>query len=498
MKKGTVYFVGAGPWDPGLITRKGAWLLSRAGCVVYDRLVNPELLKLAPSRCEKIYAGKGPDQRGGAQSAINRLLLKKSRRYETVVRLKGGDPTLFGRIGEEIEALDQEKIPFEVVPGVSSAWAAAAAVGIPLTDRRVSSSVAIVTGREASGKRPSVRWEALARGADTLVILMGRSSLLKTGKRLLKAGRSEKTPVALVRWAWSPQQELLVTSLGRLEETLKARTDFGPPVVVIVGQGVRFALKGKKVLVTRPSSDSEELSGKLEALGATCVELPTIEIRPREISRKEAEAIITQLPRCHWVIFTSHHGVESLERVVRRSGKKLSRLIRGRICAIGPRTARAAREAGLPVALLPEEFSTAGLREAFRKIPVKGRRVLIPRSNLGARDGLSRMLKARGAGVEEPVMYETVLPEIPPRRVKQALQGLDCATFTSASTVRGFLKAARGAKVPLRKAVNGAKVVAIGPATAEALQEGGITDFYLPRDSWTVDSLVSTVAEVLR
>lgn len=555
--KGTVYFVGAGPGDAGLITVKGAQLLSRADCVIYDRLVNVELLQRTKKSCDRVYVGKprppdfqrrrGPaihrkvkkagDEGGRSQDAINRLLVEKARRYPKVVRLKGGDPTLFGRITEEIEALLKAGIRYEIVPGVSSAWAAAALAGIPLTDRRFSSSVAIVTGQravvrpplaaatgqEAQGKsrlwrdpaflnkkvrgagKPAVRWKELSRGVDTIVILMGRANLPNIVKKLRKAGRSGTTPVALIRWASTPKQEILVSSLSRIEADLKRCPSLTPPVVVVIGEVAKLAarlkpqtLKGKRILVTRPDGDQEGLNRKLEALGAKCVNLPTISIRPRRLSKLEAQKLLKALPRYDWVLFTSHHGVENLKKLVRRSGRRLNKLLRAKICAIGPRTLGAVRQAGLAADLVPGEFSTAGIRKAFRKISVAGQKVFIPRSNLGVRDALAQDLRKRGARVDEVVLYETKWVEISPKRIKQALRGLDAATFTSASTVKGFLEAVRRAQVPLDSAINGTKVVAIGPATAQALQEGGISKFQLPKDSWTVEGLVGALEEALK
>ena len=488
-----------------MITRKGARLLAQADCVIYDRLVDPDLLKLTAARCERIYMGKEPDEGGRSQPTINRLLREKARRHSVVVRLKGGEPTLFGRINEELEGLVRDGIPFEIVSGVSSAWAAAAAAGIPLTDRRLSSSVAIVTGHEAAGKGSAVRWEALARGVDTLVILMGRSALPAIARRLQKAGRPASTPIALVRWASAPQQEILVSTLGRIERDLAARPSFDPPVVAIVGKVVlrhkRFRpqpLKGKRILITRPVQDSAGLRKQLQGMGATCVHLPTIEIRPRPIPAAEAKELVEKLPHYGWIIFTSHHGVDALAKLVSSSRKRGSdSRFRGndrvKICAIGPRTAQSVHDSGWRVNLTPADFSKEGIQAAFRRIAVKGTRILIPRSNLGMGDYLAEWLRRRGAAVDEVVMYETVMPPISAERLKRTLRHLDGATFTSASTVRSFLQAVKQAGLPVRAVFNGAAVVAIGPATGAVLRENGITKFSMPEKSWTVEGLVGAV-----
>ncbi|MDO8729959.1 MAG: uroporphyrinogen-III C-methyltransferase [Candidatus Omnitrophota bacterium] len=502
--KGKIYLVGAGPSDPELITRKGAALLRKAGCVIYDRLVNRDLLKLARSRCEKIYAGKSADEKGRGQRRINRLLVQQAAKHAVVVRLKGGDPALFGRMSEEIETLEKAGVPYEVVPGVSSVWAAASALGIPLTDRRLSSSVAFVTGHRAAGRYPSVRWKELSRGADTLVVLMGRATLSEIVRRLRAAGRPASTPVALVRWASDPRQELLVSTIGEVEAELARRPGFGPPVVLIIGEVVRLARGGKKplagrsVLVTRPVSDSEGLAGLLKEKGAVCRALPTIAVRPARIGAARAKALLKELPGQDWVLFNSHHGVEALQRLAGRAGKRLGALVRARVCAIGPRTEAAAREAGLKVSLRPTDFSLEGVRAAFARVPLKGKKVFIPRSNLAIGDPLAKSLRARGARVTEAALYDTVPVRVPAGKLRRALKYLDAATFTSASTARNFLSAVRAAGIPVRAALNGTAVVAIGPATARELKKGGVRQVHLPKNGWTVEGLADAVAEALK
>lgn len=505
MKKGKVYLVGAGPGDPELITQRGAALLRKADCLLYDRLIPKKLLQLAKPGCEKIDVGKLPDEGGRSQKTINRLLAAKARRHRMVVRLKGGDPMLFGRASEELGILSRARIPFEIVPGVSSVWAAAAAAGIPLTDRRYSSSVALVTGQEASGKKSRVDWKKLSRSVDTLVILMGRSALPAIARKLMASGKSASTPVALIRWATTPQEEILVGTLGTIDERLRAKPHFGPPVVAIVGEVVKRRLEfhaaplsGKRVLITRPISDSRSLASRLMALGATCVKLPTIAIRPRKLSREESLELLKKLPAYDWILFASHHGVDTLAALAQRLKKPLPRIVRARICAIGPRTAISVKENGLKVDLVPQEFSTRGIRKAFRSISLSRKRILIPRSNLGMRDALSRELRRRGAQVDEVTLYETVELSPSPKKIREALKGLDAVTFTSASTVRSFVKALKRAGRRPAEAFNGTAIVAIGPQTGQALQESGISKFFLPKESWTVDGLIQAVTGALR
>ena len=498
-----MYLVGAGPGDPELITRKGQELLLQADVVVYDRLVAPELLTHTRTGCERIYAGKEADEKGAGQKKIHRLLIRKAKAGYKVIRLKGGDPTVFGRISEELEALKKAGIAFEVIPGVSSVWAAAAAAGIPLTDRRTSSSVAIVAGHQAADKGTLVRWEQLSRAVDTLVILMGWARLPEIVKKLLKVWPAS-TPIAVLRWVSTPAQERVISTLGRVESDLKKRPDFGPPVVAIVGEVVRLAraqevrpLKEKTVIVTRPAGDQEGLTRRLAGLGAACRHLPTIAIRHKKIPAAQARKLVQELPRYDWILFTSHHGVESLERLARGNGKRLASLVKGKICAIGPRTAQSVRAAGLTPDLLPDEFSKEGIERTFDRIPVKGKRILIPRSNLGMGDKLAKVLCKRAALVREAVLYETLPIRIPPARIKKALREADAVTFTSASTARVFLESLSAAKLPVRSAFNGTAVVAIGPATGNELKARGVKQVVMPRRSWTIDGLVEAVVEVV-
>ncbi|MBI3322687.1 MAG: uroporphyrinogen-III synthase [Candidatus Omnitrophica bacterium] len=428
------------------------------------------------------------------------MLVEKSRRHTVVVRLQGGDPAMFGRMSEELEALAMAGVRAHVVPGVSSVWAAAAGAGIPLTDRDLSSSVAIATGHAAAGKGSGVRWEALAKGADTLVILMGRSALPAIVRRL-RTVRAGTTPIALVRWASTPRQDVLVSRLDRVVEELARRPEFGPPVTAIVGEVVRRReelansndarpLAGKKILITRPAGDQEVLSGRLQELGARCERLPTIVIRSKRVGAAERARLLKALPGYDWVIFTSRHGVAALKNLG-------ARRIHAKICAIGPRTAEEVKQAGWRAALIPADYSKQGIARAFREIPVKGKRILIPRSNLGAGDWFAAQLRRRGAQVEEAVLYETTAPKIPAAQMRRALQGLDAATFTSGSTAESFLAALARAKMPLKQALNGTQVVAIGPSTAQALRKGGVRRVHMPKRSWTVDGLVEAVVQAV-
>jgi uroporphyrinogen III methyltransferase/synthase len=273
--------------------------------------------------------------------------------------------------------------------------------------------------------------------------------------------------------------------------------------VAIVGEVARLSrrnekpLAGRSVLVTRPVSDSEGLASLLKGMGALCRALPTIGVRPARIGAARAKALLKELPEQDWVLFNSHHGVEALERLAGRAGKRLGALVRAKVCAIGPRTEAAARGAGLKVALRPLDFSLEGVRAAFARVPLKGKKVFIPRSNLAVGDSLAQSLRARGARVREAALYNTMPVRVPAGKLRRALKSLDAATFTSASTARNFLSAVRAAGIPVREALNKTAVVAIGPATARELRKGGVRRVHLPKNGWTVEGLADAVVTAL-
>lgn len=513
---GTVYLVGAGPGGPDLLTRRGAALLAQADCVIYDRLVDPRIVALAGPGCERIDVGKtparGPSPSGAVpvrdreQAAIHALLVKKAARHRTVVRLKGGDPLLFGRGAEELAALAAAKVRFEIVPGVSSVHAAAAYAGIPLTDRVLSSSVTVVTGQAAAAtSRTAVRWRALAKGSDTLVVLMGRQRLSAIVGALRRAGRPATTPIALVRWAGRPEQATLVATLGTITARLAAQPEFGPPIVAIVGEVVRLReryawwqrppLAGRQILVTRAEGEASDLVGRLEQLGATCVEIPAIAVTPRRLGPQAERTLAGQLASYDWVIFTSPHGVKALAALLARQGRDARAFGPAQICAVGPKTAAALESLGVTPDLVPAAFSTAGIAAAFRRRPLAKARVLIPRSSLAVGDPLAQGLRAKGAIVSEVPLYDTTVPQLPKGLVAQRLAGraIDLATFTSASTVKNLLVVLEQAGFEPRRVLNGAQVAVIGPQTAAAAKSAGLAVHIMPRTSWTLDGLVEAL-----
>jgi uroporphyrinogen III methyltransferase/synthase len=466
---GTVYLVGAGPGDPGLLTLKGAECIRRADVIVYDRLANPRLLDLARSDAELIDAGKSAGEHALSQDGINALLVEKARAGKAVCRLKGGDPFVFGRGGEEALALAEAGVPFEVVPGVTSAIAAPAYAGIPVTHRGLASSVAFITGSEDPAKgESSVDWPALAKGPDTLVLLMAARNLAKIAAALVDNGRDPATPVAVIEWGTHPSQATIETTLdGARRPAVAAQVE--PPAVVVVGRVAslrqqlawfeRKPLFGKRIVVTRPRAQSAALAAQLEALGADVIELPTIEIRPLADTAK-LDAALRRLGSYDWVIFTSVNGVRACFERLAALGRDARAFGSVKLAAIGEATARELGAHGLVADLVPEDFTSAGIVEALGR-RIAGKRFLLPRADI-APDELPRALRAKGARVTCVAAYATAHPET------LAAGGVDMVTFTSSSTVRGFIEGIGRTKcwTPASNLVYGS----IGPETTRTVE----------------------------
>jgi uroporphyrinogen III methyltransferase/synthase len=477
-KPGTVILAGAGPGDPGLITVAAAEALARADVVVYDRLVHPRLLDLAP-RAERVYAGKGPEQHTMSQDEINALLIERARAGQTVVRLKGGDPFVFGRGGEEARALADAGVPFEVVPGVSSAIAAPAYAGIPVTQRGVASSVAFVTGHEDPAKdEQDVDWERLAGAVDTLVLLMGIGQLARIAGRLTAAGRDPATPAAVIEWGTLPRQRTVTGTLGDIVAKVE-EAGLGPPAVAVVGEVVRLRealrwfdtrpLFGLRVLVTRTREQASELSRALAAQGAEPVELPAITITPRYDAERLAVAAAALAEGVYdWLLFTSANAVEIFFDFLWRAGDD-ARAVRARAGAIGPGTAAALERRGIRADLAPEASYTAeGLLAALEGREMNGKHVLLPRAE-GARELLVEELTQRGATVDEITLYVAVpADDIDMEGLRRLRAGeIDVATFASSSSVRALAALLGGDLEPLRRC----RVACIGPVTARTAEE---------------------------
>ncbi|HRZ14278.1 MAG TPA: uroporphyrinogen-III C-methyltransferase [Candidatus Omnitrophota bacterium] len=477
--KGTVYLVGAGPGDPELLTLKAARVLRAAQAVVYDRLANPRILAGVPADAQRIYVGKAADKHTMPQEEINALLVKLAREGRTVVRLKGGDPFVFGRGGEEILTLVREGIPFEVIPGVTSAIAVAAYAGIPVTHRGFTSSLGIFTGQEDPGKQDTgIAWEKIATGLGTLVFLMGVENLANIVKTLMKYGRSASTPAALVQWGTLPNQKSVNATLATIVEKAHKQA-IAPPAILIVGEVVTLRQKmnwfesrplfGRKVLVTVPAEDTSRLSALLEDQGAWCVEMPMIRIVPLKDYAALDKAIKT-IDSYQWLVLTSQNGVKFFKQ--RLDALKLdARCLKGvRIATIGPRTKEAVEQLGVRIDLQPKTYTQEGLLGALKKERVRAQAILLVRAQ-EARDVLPQGLTKLGAKVKVIPAYKTELCVAGPRE-ENALETLDLVTFTSSSCVEGFFKT-----FPRKEILSGRNrflVASIGPVTSQTCKKFGL------------------------
>lgn len=500
---GKVYLVGAGPGDPKLMTLKGKECIARADVVLYDRLAGDHFLAYARPEAELIYVGKDPEHHAVDQGAINALLVQKAGEGKVVVRVKGGDPFLFGRGGEEAEALVEHGIPYEVVPGVTSAIAAPAYAGIPLTHRDCSSSVGIFTGREREGKElTSLDWARIATGLETLVFLMGMKNLEFIASRLMAHGRSADTPVALVRWGSRPEQETLVGRLGDIAERAR-EAGFRPPAAIVVGEVVRLREKlrwfesrplfGRRVLVTRSRAQASALCERIEELGGEAIEFPVIRILPPE-SYEPLDRAIEALPGYRWAVFTSANGVEYFFDRLEHLGKDARSLAGVRVCAIGPQTARGLRARGIRPDLVPGEYRAEAILEGLRDSLAPGDRVLMARADL-AREFLPRELRRLGVEVVEVVAYRTGREVAGGEEIRHRLEEgeIHAVTFTSSSTVKNFLQAlGEGAAGLLR----GVTVACIGPVTADTARQMGVRVDVVPEE-YTIPGLVEALARSL-
>ncbi|MBU2572740.1 MAG: uroporphyrinogen-III C-methyltransferase [Elusimicrobia bacterium] len=512
--KGKVYLVGGGPGDAGLLTLKGAECLRAADCVVYDALANADLLAHAPEKAEKIYVGKRGAVHALEQDEINSLLVRLARRGGTVVRLKGGDPFIFGRGGEEARELSAAKIPFEIVPGVSSAVASPAYAGIPVTDRSFAPMVTFITGHRrdysegekvtAMGKKdraPDLPWASLASGGGTLVFLMGVSSLPLITEKLMAAGLSGATPAAIVSNGTTPRQVSISGRLSNIAE-LARKAGIKAPAVTVVGgvAGLRGKLAwfekrplfGKKIVVTRSREQAGALAQKLSALGAEVIIFPSIKIAPLK-SFAALDREIMGLSGYNWVVFTSANGVDVFFARLKKLGLDARRFGAAKVAAIGPATAEALRLAGIEADVVPEKYVSEEILKTLGK--VKAQKILLPRA-AAARDALHAGLKSAGALVTEIPTYNT-LPDrgniAVLRRLLEA-GAVSLVTFTSSSTVTGFLESFKGAD---KKLLKEAAIGSIGPITSATLKKLGFKpDFEARR--YTLPGLVEAALEYFR
>ncbi|MDE3166094.1 MAG: uroporphyrinogen-III C-methyltransferase [Acidobacteriota bacterium] len=484
-----VYLVGAGPGDPELITVKGRRVLQQADAVLYDHLAPDALLALAPAHAERLYVGKKKSDHEYTQEEISAMLIERARRGLTVVRLKGGDPFLFGRGGEEAEALARAGVPFEVVPGVTTPLGIAAYTGVPLTHREHTSAVTFVTGHAVE----AIDWAKVGH-AETLVVFMGLTTFPRIAAELIARGRSPETPAMAVRWATRADQETVAGTLATLPAMLAERR-MKPPATIVVGEVVRLRetlnwyerlpLFGKRIVVTRAAEQAGSLAAKLSALGAAAIEVPAIEIRPPADAAPLRRAV-EELDAYDWLIFTSANGVRFFVEALDRSARDL-RAIRARICAIGPATRDAVEALHLKVDLMGKEYVAEGLLEAFAAYAIAGARILLPRAAV-ARDLVPVELARRGARVDVVEAYRTVAPESLAQRIREVFaQRVDLITFTSSSTVQNFVDAAGV------DALRGVAAASIGPITSGTARSLGI-EIAVEANPYTVDGLVRAIA----
>lgn len=499
---GIVYIVGAGPGDPGLITVRGKSCLEEADAVVYDRLCPRRLLDYAPKTALRIDAGKTPGKPEHSQEEINGLLVKLAREGKKVVRLKGGDPFLFGRGGEEALALKAARIPFEIVPGVTSAIAVPAYAGIPVTHRGIAAALTIITGHEMTEKDASqLDWEAIRKASQTLVVLMGTANLAEIIARLQSAGLAGDTPVAVIENGTTYRQRLFHGELRNILE-ITAKAGLKAPAVIVIGEVVRLTenlnwlkgrrpLLGKRILLTRPLEQMPELARLISEAGGEPLICPTIKL-DREFTA-DIQRIKAALNRADWLVFTSSHGVTGFFNALNSLKMDTRCLHRVKVAAIGQKTARALIEKGILVDIMPPHFTSEGLLKELGPEEVKGKKVLLLRVN-EAPPGLAAGLSNYGADVEEYPVYNIQTETAFSGEIADYLasKNVDAAVFTSPSTIKGLLENIQGDS----QLLNGVKVVCIGPVTSAFAGEQKITVSGVAENS-SNEELVKVLISVL-
>lgn len=498
-KAGKVYLVGAGPGDPGLITVKGLECVRRADVIIYDRLIHPDILGQAHPQAELIYVGKDSSTHTVKQEEINLLLANKAKEGKTTVRLKGGDPFVFGRGGEEAEFLTREGLEVEIVPGVTSAVAVPAYAGIPVTHRGFCSSFGIITGHEDPQKPgSSIKWDKISTGLDTLVFLMGVTNLPTIVKELIKNGRAPSTPVAMIRWGTRSSQETLVGTLEDIVDKVK-KTDFKPPAVTVVGEVVNLREKlrwfdslplfGKKILATRNRDQAGRLDMLLQQWGAKAVEFPAVKILPLT-DFKEMDAQLNHARNYDWMLFTSHHGVQAVMDRLQQLKKDIRWLRGPKIGAIDPQTAEALHRLRLNVDFLT---SKAGSEDIIQDFPenLRGKHILFFHAD-GFQEPLAGRLVQAGARVNCVRAYRTEVDSCETEQILNSLFNgrIDAVTFTSSNAVRNFVELV--GKSGVASMPCGIAVACIGPVTAQTAAEHGLKPDILA-DQPTLESMVAAM-----
>ncbi len=503
--KNKVYLVGAGPGDTGLLTLKGKACIEKADVIVYDYLAADELLKYARKDAELIYAGKKGGDHTLTQTQINDLLVEKAKQGHTVTRLKGGDPFIFGRGGEEIEALVEEGLAFEVVPGVTSAIAAPAYAGIPLTHRKFTSTVTFVTGHEDPTKKDtSINWKALAENSGTLVFLMGVKNLPNIVNRLQENGMDTTTPAALVRWGTTTRQQAVTGTLETINENVNA-AGLKPPCIIVVGEVISLREKmnwfenrplfGKKIVVTRARAQASDMISRLTELGAQCLEYPVIKIVPPQ-DFSPLDAAIETLATYDWIIFTSVNGVEFFFKRLCQKGKDARALGNLKTACIGPVTAERLKFYGINTDILPESFRAESIVKAFESESVSGKRILLPRA-AEARPILPEELSKMGAVIDEISAYQTVndTENLDSLIGQLELGDIDLITFTSSSTVTNFKKLIPHDR--FKSLLKNITIASIGPITSETAVKNGF-NVHIEAQSYTIPGLCEAIVSHLQ
>ena len=500
--KVNVYLVGAGPGDPGLITVKGKECIQKADVIIYDYLASPALLKYARESAELIYVGKKGGDHTLSQDQINALIVEKAKTGVTVTRLKGGDPFIFGRGGEEAEVLFKAGLSFEMVPGVTSAIAAPAYAGIPLTHRKLTSTLAFVTGHEDPQKEETrINWEALATGIGTLVFFMGVKNLPQITRQLLDHGKPPDTPVALVRWGTTPSQVAVSGTLETIVEKVQS-AGLKAPALIVVGDVVNLRptlkwfekrpLLGKRIIVTRARQQASDLVSRLSDLGAECLEYPTIKIIPPR-NPEPLQQAVKNLSTYDWIVFTSVNGVIHFFEQLFAAGKDVRALSRMQTAAIGPATTEQLLKFGLNSDIVPETYRAESVVDAFKAMNLKGKKILLPRAR-EARPILPVELTKMGAEVDEIPAYETIKATEKADDLTRQLEEkrVDLITFTSSSTVKNFkalLPAHR-----FKKLMQGVIIASIGPITTDTAKELDF-DVHISAESFTIPGLVEAILQ---
>ncbi|MBT4364331.1 MAG: uroporphyrinogen-III C-methyltransferase [Desulfobacteraceae bacterium] len=497
---GKVYLIGAGPGDPDLITVKGRKYIQLADVIVYDYLASPYLLNYAREDAEVIYVGKKGRDHTLSQENINALLVEKGRKGLTIARLKGGDPFIFGRGGEEVEELFKAGIPFEIMPGVTSAIAAPAYAGIPLTHRKYTSSVSIITGHEDPSRGESnLNWEIIAKDPGTLVFLMGVKNLDGIATQLVKHGKSSDTPAALIHRGTTPMQKTITGTLDNIVKRIK-NAGITSPSVIIVGDVIknRDSMKwfenrplfGKKIVVTRARKQASEFVRQLSALGAECLEYPTIKIVPPD-DYMPLDSAIERVSGYDWIVFTSVNGVSAFFNRLYEKGMDVRELKGLKTAAIGPATSERLMDFGILTDILPESYMAESVVEAFKNEEIKSKKILLPRAG-NARPILCDELKKMGAIVDEITTYNTIEVRDNVDLLQEQLEAgkVDMITFTSSSTVRNFRSLLPGEKFETFE--KDVCIAAIGPITAETAEKNGF-DVNIVADTYTIKGLCEAI-----